>query len=786
MKKGGIIKVGQLFMNELKKLAENRKMLISVIVVILVPLVYAAILLSPDWGPYDNLDNVPVAVVNNDKGSMSNGEPIHAGDDLVENLKNTDGLGWDFVTSEEASRGMDNLEYYMVIEVPEDFSENVVTVLDPEPIKPKLKYIQNEGLHFIAAQATETAIETIQGQLSTQITETYVRNVFEQLGGVTDGFQEAADGSGEIHDGSNQLRDGTTEILDNLTGKSGDISELADGAQQLEDGAGEILFNLQDKSADISKLAAGAQEANDGTGLLLSTLREKSSDIQELADGSDKLSSGAQELQAGVDQLVEGAKTAKDGSFQLKQGLNKQLVPGSEELVEGVEQAQEGVHDTIDSMETLLKALHFLSDFDKSEPLYDVLFNEVVSQVEISIYGSEEDDIPSAEDKKADFARLVAGANELSRELKEGSDFNAGLTQLDQGLKEIVIGQNELKAGADELAAGASQIADGNQTVKAGWDELEANVAILHDGVTQIKDGNLTVASGWQELTDGSMQLHDGATQISEGTQTVETGWGDLTDGVTQVDDGVGQIQDGSDELTEGLLGGVEDTSQLNPSDENMAMFAAPVELDGEIINEFSLYRDSMAPYVMTLALFAGILAMSFVLEFRKPAVMPTSGISWFAGKVMNLSIFAIIQAIIISSFTLLFLKLQVQSSFMFILFSIGISLVFLMFVMFLVALAGNVGRFIALAFVVLQLSITGSDLPIHMLPEGFRTLSNFLPFTYSIDAYKNIVTLGKFSRVWSNATILALYLVVFAGLSLLVYHFRYRNIDVSIAEKAS
>ena len=43
------------------------------------------------------------------------------------------------------------------------------------------------------------------------------------------------------------------------------------------------------------------------------------------------------------------------------------------------------------------------------------------------------------------------------------------------------------------------------------------------------------------------------------------------------------------------------------------------------------------------------------------------------------------------------------------------------MIILFLIALAGNIGRFVALAFVVIELSTTGSDLPIHMLPEGLR-----------------------------------------------------------------
>src|SRR5690625_4906189 len=190
---------------EMKKLKENRIMLVSVIVVLLVPLVYAMIMLSPKWGPRDNIDNVPVAIVNHDKGAVNDGEFINVGEQLVENLKANPTLGWDFVSAEEAERGMEKQRYFMMIEVPEDFSKKVITVMDDNPQKAELKYVQNEGLHYMGAQVTDTAIETIKNQLSEEVTKTYVENVFSQLGEVAEGFTEAADGAEQINDGSEQL-----------------------------------------------------------------------------------------------------------------------------------------------------------------------------------------------------------------------------------------------------------------------------------------------------------------------------------------------------------------------------------------------------------------------------------------------------------------------------------------------------------------------------------------------------------------------------------------------------
>lgn len=694
--------------SEFKKLSQSRVGTISVVAALMVPLVYAMIILSATWDPLDNLDNVPVAIVNNDEGAKNDGEYVNVGEQLVETLSNDDQLGWDFVTEEEAREGLASQSYFMVVIVPEDFSKKTVTVMDDKPTKPELKFIQNEGMHYQGATVTNAAIESLQSQLAEQITETYVETVFDQLGDVRDGFAEA-------HDGSEQLLDGTL---------------------QMKDGTHELLTNLVDSTPDINRLADGAQEAKDGTGLLLSTLEEKLPDINRLADGGNQLKDGTIQLREGAGQLHAGTEEAKAGSEQLiSEGLG-QLVPGSQELYEGTLQAQEGVHETIEKMEKLQESLEFLSTLDKDSPAYDGIFNETLKELQASMEENPQ--------KKKDFGRLVDGAKQLRDGIQ--GDFKDGMHQLDDGLGQLRDGAAELFAGSAELDDGASALADGTTTVQNGWNELIYNVGILDDGLAQIADGTLSVEDGWLQLTDGAMQLDDGAEQL----------------------------RDGSGELEEGLRGGKERTADLNPTKDNQEMFASPVVLDGEVVNSFEFYRDANAPYIMTLALFVGVFALSFVVPFRKPAIMPANALTWFAGKVIKLSILTVIQALIISLFTLFILKMQVQSGLALVLFSIYISLTFLMILLFLINVAGNVGRFIALAFVVVQLSTTGSDLPIHMLPENLRDLSNFLPFTYSIDAYQNIITLGDMSRVWSDVKILSMYFALFFVLSLLVFFVRY------------
>src|SRR5699024_8923325 len=263
--------------------------IVSVAIALLVPLIYAMIMLSPKWGPQDNIDNISVAVVNEDQGANQDGETVNVGNELVDNLKANPTLGWDFVSSEQAEKGMDDMEYYMVIEVPKHFSEDALTVLDDEPKQPELKFTQNEGLNYMAAQVTDSAIATIKEQLSTQITETYIQTVVDDLGGVGEGFTEEDEGAGEFDDGTTELKDVTKLMLNSLTDKVDDISELADGSRELNEGTGELQSNLNEKSSDITELANGSKELNEGA--------------NELESGTNELKSGSSELKLGTDEL---------------------------------------------------------------------------------------------------------------------------------------------------------------------------------------------------------------------------------------------------------------------------------------------------------------------------------------------------------------------------------------------------------------------------------------------------------------------------------------------------
>ena len=201
---------------EWKKLLSNRLMLVVVLAVIAIPTIYTTLFLGSMWDPYGSVENLPVALVNQDQPVEYEGKTLNVGGQLVENLQEDASLDFRLTDADDAAQGLADGTYYMVITIPQDFSSNAATLTDEQPREMELEYETNPGTNYIASKLSETAMKEIQAGVREEVTKTYAETMFDQLAQVGDGMQEAADGAGEIQDGTRQLADGNNTIRENL------------------------------------------------------------------------------------------------------------------------------------------------------------------------------------------------------------------------------------------------------------------------------------------------------------------------------------------------------------------------------------------------------------------------------------------------------------------------------------------------------------------------------------------------------------------------------------------
>lgn len=141
------------------------------------------------WDPYDRLEDLPVAIVNNDTGAKLEGEELKLGDEFVEKLKKSKDFNFQFVDRKTGYKNLEDQKYYLLVEVPENFSKNATTLMDDKPQKLELKYVPNESFNFLSAQIGETAVQKIQMALAEKVTETYAETMFDIITEMGEGFQ---------------------------------------------------------------------------------------------------------------------------------------------------------------------------------------------------------------------------------------------------------------------------------------------------------------------------------------------------------------------------------------------------------------------------------------------------------------------------------------------------------------------------------------------------------------------------------------------------------------------
>lgn len=290
---------------DISSIFRNRLIRISVTAIIIVPLLYSLLYLYAFWDPYSRLSQLPVAVVNQDKGSTKDGENVNYGKDMVDKLKDNNKVGWKFVSKEEAESGVKGSKYYAMFIVPEDFSAKVLSAKNGKPEQPDILYTANEKRNFLASQINGKVLVELKAELTKNIVDEYTKVTFDNLYDVKDGMQKASDGSKELYDGVSKLNDKVPELKDG-------VNKLNDGSAKLKDGLGQAQNGTAQLYYGADKLNSALGQAKDGANQVYSGLGQLNSQIPDLKDGVSKLYVGSSDLNNGLGQINTGVKALND------------------------------------------------------------------------------------------------------------------------------------------------------------------------------------------------------------------------------------------------------------------------------------------------------------------------------------------------------------------------------------------------------------------------------------------------------------------------------------------
>ncbi|MDD7777798.1 YhgE/Pip domain-containing protein [Bacillus sp. BLCC1-0148] len=589
------MKGNQLLRKEFTQIIKSKKILIPIIAVLFVPILYAGMFLWAFWDPYKQLDDLPVAVVNLDKGAVFDGKPIEVGKGLVDNLKDNTSFKWEFVSEKEAKKGMEGRKYYMLVRIPDDFSSNATTLLKDEPKPLNLEYIPNESLNFLSSQIGGTAIEKIKGEVASTLTKTYAEKMFDSIQDVSKGLADGAEGASKLHDGSSELHDGSSKVTDGLHTLQGKSGEMKDGVGKLFDGSGKVTVGLNTLNGKTGEMQIGIGKLVDGSGKVtngLNTLNSKTSEMQtgigKLIDGSGKVTAGLNTLNNKTGEMQKGIGELHDGSEKVTGGLNKlvsksgelqkgttdlsngmgKLAEGQSQLEKWSQEIQKGLQDLNSNVQ---KSVAGLGEMQSKGPSILNTVNEKIDGAGANVNQLNELTQSTEEDAKnaaQDVANLQKQIESLPKEYQEQlqpfiTSAVKSTATVQQKTTGVAGGTNKLNEEVKQLKGEINQKTGDGQSKLPNAAELQSLTA----GIEQLSSAQkgfvekfqgfgvkLNVAKeGANKFKNESGQLIDAINQLADGSGKVTGSLGTLSAGANQMAGGVNQLADGSSQVTGGL-----------------------------------------------------------------------------------------------------------------------------------------------------------------------------------------------------------------------------------------
>lgn len=339
-------------------------------------------------------------------------------------------------------------------------------------------------------------------------------------------------------------------------------------------------------------------------------------------------------------------------------------------------------------------------------------------------------------------------------------------------LQEFSNGVHEAYAGAQLLTSKNGELTSGANQLAGGLGQLNAQVPTLTGGINQLASGTSQLAANSAALRSGASQLAGGLGQMNAQVPTLTSGVDQLANGTQQLNAnspklaaGATQLEQGNSKLAKALAQGSE---QVNDNTKNLSsktsnMFASPTELKHKSYSYVPNYGYALAPYMLSVALYVGALVFNLVYPVRRLSDPDASATEWWLSK---LSVGALVATGTSVVEVLLMMAAGLHPD------HLGATLINAWFfalastfiVMFLAVAFGNIGRFLGIIFLVIQLGSCGGSFPIQVtraMGGFFQMVNPFLPMTYSVYGFRESLTSGLgANQVWISVGVQLIYII--------------------------
>lgn len=720
--------IGRIYARDIKNISRNWVVLILIGGLIILPSLYAWFNIKASWDPYAQTGNIPIGVVNQDKGAAIRGQEIHGGDEVVKALKKNKSMGWRFVDYDTAMDKVNYGDYFAVIVIPEDFSKSLATVMAAKLKKATVEYYVNEKINAIAPKITSKGASTIVEEVSSKFVGTVngvIFDIFNTLGVELQKdlpdikrfenyiFKIEKD-LPSIHETLNSSLNDATQAEDLLKQAQGEVpkaqrtvqngKEIIDDTTKFLDEAENRLNNIspqvkkdlktaRDISSNANKMLADIQNVKIDTSEGKKLADQLNSDAAASLEKIDKIQATLSQLEAQADKMQDSAgSTPSEEGGNNGQGDNA----GNAQLQEQLASQKQKLQNAQDRLNTIKAAIQEVqANAKKVRSFADNTKQQVDSNIQ---------------ELKDMTSRTTL---EIDRFSKEYEDH----------IEPVVLA--EISKTKETLNSARSLLTDAEKAIPSVENILSSTEQNLGKGQDMLEN----VMGEYPYVSEKIRQLADRIRKVQGETDISEI------------------IQ---------LL-------QNNPNAER-GFFEQPVKLNENKLYPIKNYGTGMTPFYTTLAIWVGcLLLISLVVTDVRKDWDFTRNQEYF-GRMFTFITIGLLQSIVVTLGDLFIIGVKVANPVWFVLFALLIGIVFMLIVYTSVSVLGDVGKALAIILLVLQIAGSGGTYPVILLPEFFQKIHPFLPFTYGVDLLREAVG----GIVWERASHDILMLSVF-GLAAII-----------------
>lgn len=698
--------VWKIFQRDMMRIRNNVIALVVIIGISVVPCLYAWFNIAASWDPYSNTGNLKVAVASVDEGYEGSLIPIeiNIGDKVLSALRENTQMEWVFTTEEKATSGVKSGKYYAAIVIPKDFSNNMMSVFSEKVEKPEITYYSNAKENAIAPKVTDKGAGAVQRQVNEVFIETVSDTTLTVLQAVSNMTQ--ASGAETI----------VANLNTNLNQIAGDLTASAG-----------LLESFSDMTGSAQKLLNSTTE-------FLQTVQQQTKESRQTFQDTSKTFSGLDDsMDAATDSVGTALKSAENVYDQMDQVISGAFSDES-------------------------------ADAQQIASTLDTLAGQVGNVV--TAYTSVRDSVAAVADKYPETSPLVdAIVVRMDTSIQQQKNLQSKLQDSAKGLRDAT---TDLGTARSELKDLAAKNRDNMSGVSASYkSSVQKSLNQLSASLTSSKQEISSLLSQLDQSANGIYKLTDTAdSDLSEIQKVLGESGELLTEASDRITDTTAKLdemeQSGNFAELETLISG--DRSSIS------SFLAAPVSLNTHKVYEIANYGSSMAPFYSVLSIWIGGIVLVAMLKVNVSENC-TKGLKnvklhqIYFGRFITFMIVGLFQSTLIALGDLLYLGIQCEHPFLFLLGCWFSSLVFVNIIYTLTVSLGDIGKAVSVILLVVQVAGTGGTFPIEVAPSFFRAVYPLLPFTHSMAALRETVGGMYGMNYWIDLGKLA----IFLGVSLIV-----------------